>query len=235
MIELNNITVSYGDLKVIDDISLTFEDNKVTCIIGRSGAGKTTLLNVIADTIQYDGTKRNDGEIAYIFQNERLIPTLTAKQNVEYVLGNLPKAERAKLAEEMLEAVNLKEFMNNYPHTLSGGMQQRVSMARAFAYKSDVLLVDEPFKGLDIVLTEKLTSLMSEMLDKSPKTVVYVTHNIGEALLVADRIIVLSSAPAKVAYDVKVETDKKSRTLASGDLFTIRNKIYEILKENSGV
>ena len=233
MIELNNVTVSYGDLKVIDDISLTFEDNKVTCIIGRSGAGKTTLLNVIADTIQYEGTKRNDGEIAYIFQNERLIPTLTAKQNVEYVLGNLPKAERAKLAEEMLEAVNLKEFMNNYPHTLSGGMQQRVSMARAFAYKSDILLVDEPFKGLDIVLTERLTALFNKMLEQNKKTVVYVTHNIGEALLIADRIIVLSSYPAKIVYDVPLTSDKKGRTPIDADLSAIRNEVYAKLKENT--
>lgn len=235
MLSLKNITVKYGDLTVLDNLSLDIEDNKVTCIIGCSGAGKTTLLNVIADTIAYTGEKQIDGTVSYIFQNERLIPTLTAKQNIEYVLGNLEKSERETLANDMLDAVGLSDFKDAYPHALSGGMKQRVSMARAFAYKSDVLLVDEPFKGLDIVLTEKLTSLMSEMLNKSPKTVVYVTHNIGEALLVADRIIVLSSAPAKVAYDVKVETDKKSRTLASGDLFIIRNKIYEILKENSEV
>ena len=235
MIELNNITVTYGDLKVIDDISLTLDEKQVTCVIGCSGAGKTTLLNVIADAVPYTGTKHVDGTVSYMFQNDRLIPTLTAVQNVEYVLGNLNKDERKATAEKMLEAVELKDFMNAYPHTLSGGMRQRVSMARAFAYNSDILLVDEPFKGLDIVLTEKLTSLMSEMLNKTPKTVVYVTHNIGEALLVADRIIVLSSAPAKVVYDVKITTEKKKRSLSDKDLFKIRNEVYEALKANSGV
>jgi len=234
MIKLKNVTKNYGSLKVLDDITLELEDGKITCIIGGSGTGKSTLLNVLAGLTDFEGTVLTDNAtVSYMFQSERLIPTLTARQNVEFVLGAMSPDERKAAADAMLSAVELTDFQNLYPKALSGGMKQRVAMARAFAYPSDVLLVDEPFKGLDMVLTEKLTKLFTDILQKDGRTVVYVTHNIGEAVLLADRIIVLSALPAKLVYDVNIDIPKDKRSLTDSKLFAIRNEIYTVLKENA--
>ena len=154
-----DINKSYGDIKVLTDFNLELIDNKINCIIGPSGCGKTTILNIVAELTEYQGkVEREQKGISYIFQNNRLLPNLNVQDNLEYVLSTIEKDknERMKKIDKILDIVELAQRRKAYPHELSGGMQQRVSMARAFIYPSQILLMDEPFKGLDIALKKKL-------------------------------------------------------------------------------
>ncbi len=197
MIEIINLSKKYGELAVFEKFNLEIEESEITCILGRSGCGKSTLLNIIAGLIPFDkgeikGVDYN--RISYIFQDPRLLPWLTALENVKLVLLSLEEPKIAeKTAARYLEMVGLKEYYDFYPHQLSGGMKQRVAIARAFAYPSDLLLMDEPFKGLDIELKENLISSFLDIWAKQKKTVVFVTHEIEDAEKIGHKLINISN------------------------------------------
>ena len=191
--ELKNISFSYGKKSVYENLNLTVPDKKITCVLGPSGCGKTTLLNMIGGVLPYSGIIEGKGSVAYIFQQPCLIPSKTVEKNVDFVLKKAYKnrKDRKSKVEEILNAVGLIDEAKSYPKQLSGGMAQRVSLARAFSYPADILLMDEPFKELDIALKKQIYSLFGELYEKSPKTTVFVTHDIEEALYFGDKIIVM--------------------------------------------
>lgn len=222
---LNNISKRYGDNVVFSNFNLNIEDNKITCILGKSGCGKTTLLNIIAHLTEYDGTTNVENEkISYIFQNQRLLSNLTVEQNLQYVLKNcdFSKSEIDEKITEILKLVKLDNNSKMYPKQLSGGMAQRVSLARAFVYPSKILLMDEPFKGLDISLKKHIIEIFKSLYDRHKKTTIFVTHDIEEAMLLGDRIIILGDS-GKILWDKNVSSRENAI------LNKLREDIYKII------
>ena len=231
-ITLKGITKKYGDLTVFENINTSFEKGKISCILGSSGSGKTTLLNIISGLTEFKGelSKEND-LISYIFQKERLVNNLTVKDNLEYVLFSQIKDKqiRENKINSILKAVELYEKRNEYPYQLSGGQQQRLSMARAFVYSSKILLMDEPFKSLDISLKKRMIEEFYKLWDNDKRTVIFVSHNIDEALMLADKIFILKGKPAKIFKTFDIDKPHKKRNITDENFTKLRNQIYDTM------
>lgn len=192
MIKINNLTVKYGEKTVYDGFNLNVEDGKITCLLGESGCGKTTLLNAVAELIDYGGSV-SPVRVSYVFQSPRLIPYIT-------VLKNLTAAgAEEEAAHKMLERVGLGEKAGAFPDFLSGGEAQRVSLCRALLVGSDALLADEPFSSLDLKTKLSVMELFKELQREDGRCVLFVTHDVDEAVFLSDRIIV--TAEGKILKD----------------------------------
>ena len=224
--QIKNLCKTYGQNAVLDNFSLSLEENTITCLTGESGCGKTTLLNLIAGLSKPDsGAIEDEGKVSYLFQEPRLLPWRTVLENVQIALKDEKKAR------EILQLVGLEDSLDKYPSELSGGMSQRVAMARAFAFPSDVLLMDEPFQNLDIKLKNNLLQQFIKLWEQNPKTVLWVTHDITEACLAADRILCVAKDPAKGpmqivnSYEIKIA--RSERTVEN--TAPLQAKIYQTL------
>lgn len=209
MIKINNLNKSYGELEVFHNLNIDFNENRITGILGSSGCGKTTLLNIISGLVDYDSgdiNGVNTKSISYIFQEPRLLEWMTVRGNIEFVLREkYDKEEYTKIIDEILKLVNLYDFVNYIPSQLSGGMKQRVSIARAFAYPSKILLMDEPFKGLDINLKRSLINSFIDLWTHKKKTVIFISHDIDEMLMICEEIYILGSNPTQVIEEIKID------------------------------
>ena len=183
IISIKNINKKFNDKVVFENFNIDFYKNQVNCIIGKSGCGKSTLLNIISGVIENDNKNLQsiDKEsISYIFQDDRLIDWLTVKENITLVIKRLyDKKKCEKLSNKYLELIGIKEYENYYPQMLSGGLRQRVNIARAFIYPSKFIIMDEPFKSIDIVNKEIIINNFKNILKKEGRTVFFVTHDIG--------------------------------------------------------
>lgn len=229
MLEIKNLCVKYGDKTVFENFNLTAGDREILCVMGKSGCGKTTLLNSIAGLVAHTGEIRGADSVSYMFQEDRLIPSLTALENVMFAMSHRykDKKEAEKLAIDALEAAGLKGFERRYPHTLSGGQAARVSLARAFCYPSNLLITDEPFKGLDIATADILEKYFVSLFSRSQKSAVTVSHSVEEAVALADRVIVLGGTPCVIKAEITIE---KSRSERETDLAYLASKAAEIKK-----
>jgi len=224
--------------RAVDDLNLDVRPGQMLALLGKTGCGKSTIFNMIAGlTEPTSGTVRVSGrdpfadfdsfrgKMAIVFQNDRLLPWRTAIQNVELGLEMLeaPAAERHATAQLWLTRLGLGGHEDDYPHALSGGMRQRVSIARAFATNANILLCDEPFSALDESTAGRLRAEFVRLVKENGKTAVFITHSISEALEIGDRIVVLKR-PAKIAYDVSFDggTGQEEREL-------IRSRIGDVL------
>jgi NitT/TauT family transport system ATP-binding protein len=219
-IEIRDVSLVYdtpaGQVTGVQSASFNIEQSEFLCIVGPSGCGKSTLLNIIAGFLEPTGgvisiggnaVKGHGHDRGVVFQDfAQLFPWRTALGNVTFGLEmkGVGKADREKTALEQLRLVKLEKFANSYPHHLSGGMQQRVAIARALAYKPAVLLMDEPFAALDALTRDDMQRLLADVWRETRKTVIYVTHNVAEAVYLADRVVVMSSHPGTVKVEVPV-------------------------------
>src|SRR5262252_3934362 len=219
-IELRNVSLIYdtpaGRVPGVADVSFGIEPSEFLCIVGPSGCGKSTLLNMIAGFLKPTGGEIRIGgkpvnghglDRGVVFQDfAQLFPWRTALGNVAFGLEmkGVPKAEREEIARKQLALVKLENFCAAYPHHLSGGMQQRVAIARALAYNPSVLLMDEPFAALDALTRDDMQRLLAEVWRETRKTVVYVTHNVAEAVYLADRVVVMTPHPGMVKTEVPI-------------------------------
>jgi NitT/TauT family transport system ATP-binding protein len=219
-IEIKDVSLVYdtpgGKVPGVRDVSINIDASEFVCIVGPSGCGKSTLLNIIAGFLSpAAGEIRIGGkpvtghgmDRGVVFQDfAQLFPWRTALGNVSFGLEmkGLPKDERDKIAREQLRLVKLEKFTSSYPHHLSGGMQQRVAIARALAYNPSVLLMDEPFAALDAMTRDDMQRLLADVWRETRKTVIYVTHNVAEAVYLADRVVVMSSHPGTVKVQVPI-------------------------------
>ncbi|HZQ14353.1 MAG TPA: ABC transporter ATP-binding protein [Pseudolabrys sp.] len=220
-IEIRDVSLVYdtpsGQVPGVKDVSFDIGASEFVCIVGPSGCGKSTLLNIIAGFIAPAageiriGGKKVEGhgmDRGVVFQDfAQLFPWRTALGNVSFGLEmkGVPKDEREKIAREQLRLVKLEKFTASYPHHLSGGMQQRVAIARALAYNPAVLLMDEPFAALDALTRDDMQKLLADVWRETRKTVIYVTHNVAEAVYLADRVIVMTPHPGTVKTEVKID------------------------------
>ncbi|MBI5997129.1 ABC transporter ATP-binding protein [Clostridium perfringens] len=226
-IKLINIEKNFGNKKIYDKFSLTFEEGKINCILGKSGCGKSTLLNIIANLEEI-----NSGEIigvpekiAYVFQEDRLIEWNSIYTNMELpLLKFYTKDEREEKIKGILREVELEDYINSYPKELSGGMRQRANIARALLYNGELLLMDEPFKSLDKSSKENIIKIFKKNHLEKNNTVIMVTHDINEALSLGDNIFILGGSPA-------ILMDKFKDVQRSKEKNNIENKILLILKE----
>ncbi len=205
-IKVDHLSHSFARLDVLRDLSLQVADGEFVAVVGPSGCGKTTLLNLLSG---YDrpraGLIEVSGQARTVYQQDGLFPWQTVAQNIALGLRRLKdEKERERQVRELVNLIRLEGFENNYPHQLSGGMRQRVELARALAGSSDILLLDEPFSALDYLARLRMRQELARILRERPRTVVLVTHDIEEAAQLADRIIVLSEAPAQIRYELSI-------------------------------
>ena len=229
-IELQHITFEYetaeGPLTALQDVSFGVDSSEFLCVVGQSGCGKTTMLNIVAGFL-----RPTKGEIlicgqpvtgkgfdrGIVFQDfAQLFPWRTAQRNVEFGLEmkGIPREERTETALRFLRLVNLEKFARSYPHELSGGMQQRVAIARALAYNPAVLLMDEPFAALDALTREEMQRFLVDIWRETRKTVIYVTHNVAEAVYLGDRVVILTPHPGTVKAQVRIAMPRPRDTLS---------------------
>ncbi len=230
----DSIRKRFGPIEVLDSISADFPPSSVTAILGPSGCGKTSFLNILAGIVSADSGRLSgfpDASFSYSFQDPRLLPWLSALDNILFALSGLEdKAMALSRAERFLEASGLSSFANAKPMELSGGMRRRLSLARAFAYPSDILLLDEAFASVDLKLRIELMDLFSLLWTEERRTTVFVTHDVQDATYLADRILVFSSRPAKLLDLVSLDISRNERRFGSKDLFDVEERLYrEIL------
>lgn len=247
MVDVSNVTISFEEENqthvILDDVSLNIEKGEFICLLGPSGCGKSTLLNAMAGFLKpTSGEIKIENQIVQkpsmkyvtIFQNYGLLPWRTVQKNVELGLEtkNYSKEKKANIASHYLKMVGLEHAAKKRPAQLSGGMQQRVAIARALAVEPDILFMDEPFGALDAITRMKLQTDILEIAQDTKKTVVFVTHDIEEAVFLADRIVIMSANPGRIKALLTVQLPKH-RDRTSNDFLMIRDKVYEIFNMKS--
>ena len=247
VLELKNVSKAYPNRKgdearvVLRDINLTIEENEFICIVGPSGGGKTTLLNLMAGFErpnaghlyyrgeEITGTSRSRG---VVFQEFSLMPWLNVLKNVMFsVDDNLKTSEQKEIAEKYIDMVGLTEFKDQRPSNLSGGMKQRVAIARTLAMEPDVMLMDEPFSSLDEQTRKKLDNDILDLWKNNKRTVVFITHHIDEAMFLGTRIIMISSSPGRIVGEWNLEG--KDRDLQSAVMKELREEISQKLQDST--
>ena len=213
IIELEGVSKRYGDMLALDNVSLRIEKGEFVVIVGTSGCGKSTTLNMIAGfdhpsegLVKVEGRQVTEvsPNTGMVFQQYALFPWLSVLDNIAYGLKmkGMKKAERRAIAQQFVDMVGLKGFENAYPKQLSGGMKQRVTIARVLANDPAVMLFDEPFAALDAMTRQVLQEELVRIYEQSGKTIVFITHSIDEALMLSSRILIMSARPGKIAQDI---------------------------------
>ena len=236
-VQLRAVTKVFGRgssaVRALDQISLQVPQGEFTCLIGASGCGKSTLLSLVAGLEQpTSGAVSVSGRVALMFQEPALFPWLSAAGNVEVALRarGIGRAERRQRTAELIEAVHLGGFGGKRPHELSGGMRQRVALARALAQDADVLLMDEPFGALDAMTRDLLHDELDRVRAGRELTIVFVTHNVREAVRLGDRVVVLSSRPGRVVDEFAVPIERPRR-IDSAPVAELAARITDRLRE----
>jgi NitT/TauT family transport system ATP-binding protein len=240
-VQLTEVSKAYGTgasrLLALDNVSLAVADGEFVCIIGASGCGKSTLLNLVAGLDKPTSGAIDTGgrRVGLMFQEPALFPWLTAGRNVELALRarGVPRAQRRPMTAELLDAVRLGGFADKRPHELSGGMRQRVAMARALALDADVLLMDEPFGALDAMTRDLLHDELERICAERTLTVLFVTHNVREAARLGDRVILLSSRPGRVIEEY-VLPRTGHRRIDSPEVSEVAARLTDRLREEVG-
>ncbi|RDY25854.1 ABC transporter ATP-binding protein [Romboutsia weinsteinii] len=201
-LRIKNMNKKYNDNIIFDNFDIEFDVNKVNCIVGKSGCGKSTLLNIVSGIVKNDSEDfktMEDLGISYIFQEDRLIEWLNVEENIKFVLDKKYKKEvLERKLQDYLDLAGIIQYKKYYPQMLSGGIRQRVNIVRALIYPSKVIIMDEPFKSIDIKNKNIIMEKLKYILKKEVRTVLFVTHDIDEALFIADKIYVLGGSPVKV-------------------------------------
>lgn len=236
-IALRNVSKVYGRgrnaVAALDRIDLSVGSGELVCVVGASGCGKSTMLNLIAGLDSPTAGRLDvQGRTALMFQEAALFPWLTVAGNVDLALRlrGIPKPERTSRVQALLEMVHLDAFAKKQPHELSGGMRQRVALARAFAQDADVLLMDEPFGALDAMTRDLLHDELERLWADRSLTIVFVTHNVREASRLANRIIVLSSRPGRIASTIDVDI-ARPRRIDSPAVSTLAGEVTDLLRQ----
>lgn len=225
LLSLDGVTLDFDRTRVFSDLNFAVEKGEFVAIVGPSGCGKTTLLNLFSNSVKPDkGKVVCGGSLRMVYQQSSLFPWLTVEENI--ALG-LEKKSQDKMS-EMLEIIGLSQFSSHFPHQLSGGMKQRVELARALIGETDILLLDEPFSSLDYLTKLNIRSELVRMLGEFPRTTILVTHDIEEAAQLADRIIIFSERPATILKEIKL-ISKPPRFLTDSEVVEAVRQIFAVM------
>ena len=231
-----------GELLVLDNLSFDIEEGSFTTLLGPSGCGKSTLLNILtgledlsAGTIDISSTGRENVKKSYVFQTARLLPWKSVIDNITFVHGmEKSKEEGVEVAIKYLKLVGLEEFAHHYPHQLSGGMQQRVGIARALSVEPGVLLMDEPFSHLDEITAKRMRADLVDIWQKTKVTIFFITHDLSEAALLSDRIIFMTQKPAQIYKDFTIDLPRP-RSEEDQRFFELQKKLsrqFHLMQES---
>ena len=237
---VTDLTKRFGDLLVLDSISFTVKNGEFLCLVGPTGCGKTTFLNSLAKILDIDsGSITIDGEdvdpqkqnLAYILQEYSTFPWLNVEENIGYGLRikGFDKATIKERVDEAITMVNLQKHRKYYPSELSASMLQRVVIARAFATKPDLLLMDEPYGQLDLNLKYKLEDELLKLWEQTKTTIIFITHNIEEAVYLSDRILVMTNKPTQIKTEL-INDLARPRKVSSQEFVDLRNKVTDLIK-----
>lgn len=232
-----------GDVTALDGVDFEIGEKEFVSIIGTSGCGKSTMLTIIAGLEEAsEGEVLLDGEAVVgpgrdrgvVFQTYTLFPWMTAQKNVEFALRGSRK-ERAEVAREHLALVGLDQFADSYPRQLSGGMRQRIAIARALSYKPEVLLMDEPFGALDAQTRQLMQELLTRIWEEHKLTVLFITHDIDEAVFLSDRVLVMTARPGKIKEDIEIGVPRPRtfEVLSTPEFFEYKARLLEAVREES--
>ncbi len=250
-LRIRNVSVWFEDRQrgrvlAVDDISAAIADGEFVCIVGPSGCGKSTLLNVVGGLVH-----ANAGEVVVdgrpvtgpgpdrgmVFQSYTLYPWLTVRANIEFglKLGNMSAKERRRVSDDLIELVRLDGFAEAYPKALSGGMRQRVAIARALANNPRVLLMDEPFGALDAQTRALMQELLLDVWNRDGRTVLFVTHDIDEAIFLADRVLIMSHRPGRIRLELAVALPRPRgyAMLATPEFGELKRQVLDVIHEES--
>ena len=238
---VEGVSKTYDDLLVLNQIDLTADEGQIVCIIGPSGCGKSTLLRLMggleepsSGNIKTRGSPPSDclNALTFIFQDFSLLPWRTVESNISLVLEDHPisNKEKQEIINSVLQRTNLSEFSKRWPRELSGGMKQRVGIARALAVNPSILLMDEPLSALDSQTSEILLNDLIDLWDKQRFTSIYITHNLSEAIRIGHKIVVMSRRPGEVRETVNIEKALKERELRNIEL---EKYLWDLLKEEA--
>ena len=233
---VEEVSLSFGSVVVFERLSLSIERGEFVAVVGPSGCGKTTLLNLFSQFVKPSSGRVVCAErVRMVYQHDSLLPWQTVNENIALGLRHLKDAaERTQQLNDMLRLIKLEGFADHYPHQLSGGMRQRVELARALIGDSDVLLLDEPFSSLDYLTRIRMRNELARMLDQLPRTVVLVTHDIEEAAQLADRIIVLSDRPARICSEFHVDLARPRELTHPAVVTTVHEILTQLGLEHAG-
>jgi NitT/TauT family transport system ATP-binding protein len=231
IIELRNLHVRFGLRDVIRDLELTVEPGEFVSIVGRSGCGKSTLLNALAGFIPSEGQVRIPESFGYIFQSYNAFPWLTVRKNVLFGMPkNLSPKDRAERLSSLLKSAGLSAEADKYPAELSGGQVQRVAIARALARDPGVILMDEPFGALDNYTRETMQTWLLDLYQRHSQTILFVTHNIEEAIFLSDRIVVLADGAVRVVLNVPFARPREKNLMYELSFVEMKRSIQNILE-----
>ncbi|MBS4537267.1 ABC transporter ATP-binding protein [Clostridium sp. D2Q-11] len=218
-ISIEGVTKSFEDLLIVDDVSISLKEKEFVSILGPSGSGKSTIFNIISGLMKPDTGKvyiegkeftGKTGRVSYMYQKDLLLPWKKIIDNVSIplVIKGETMQDARKKVKKYFEIFGLEGFEDKYPHQLSGGMRQRASLLRTYMFSKDIILLDEPFGGLDAITKSKMQSWLLEILDKLEASIFFITHDIEEAIYLSDRIYILSDRPAVVKEEIKINLPK---------------------------
>lgn len=239
-VEVTELTKKFGNLLVLDNVNFTVGKREFLAIVGPTGCGKTTFLNLLSRLIPAtNGHIRIDGQeadpkkhnVAFVFQEPSSLPWLTVKQNVEFgmLVKGIPADERERRLKQILDLVGLSDCANLFPNQISASMEQRVAVSRAFATNPDLLLMDEPYGQLDVKLRYYLEDELVKLWRELGSTVIFVTHNIEEAVYVAERVLVLTNKPTTVKAEIHVDLPRP-RNFIDERFIEIRKRVTDLIR-----
>ncbi len=244
-LEIKNLGKRFARNEALRDVNLSLAENEFVSLVGVSGCGKSTLLSIVAGLLDYEaGDILVDGapmegpglDRGVVFQSYTLLPWLTARGNVEFALkaAGYKGKECREAAEKHLALVRLSKFMDAYPHELSGGMKQRVAIARALSYRPKVLLMDEPFGALDAMTRHEMQILLTDVWEKHRLTVLFVTHDVEEAVYLSDRIVAMTIGPGRIKTEFKVDLPRPrpAEIIASPEFMALQQRVLATIRQD---
>lgn len=239
ILEVKGVEKKYNSLEVLKDIDLDLKAGEIVSLLGPSGSGKTTIFRLITGLTEPDHglvNLRAGTRVGYVFQEPRLVPWKTVEKNLEFVQNNfIDKKEARLLRDKLLKMSGLDGFRFSYPGQLSGGMKQRLEIIRALAIKPDLLLLDEPFKSLDAHLRVSLRKMLFNYWQQERLSLFMITHDPEEAVLLADRILLLSRRPGRIIRELKVKKPQDKRVLKDEEIYDLLEEIMDIILRESAI
>ena len=235
VVEVKNISKSFGRLQVLQEMSLYLASGEIVCLLGPSGCGKSTLFRIMAGLEGVDKGRidiNSDMRTGYVFQHPRLLPWKTVEANLKFVQSNYLKPDRArKIREKLLDLNGLGNFKKSFPAQLSGGMKQRLEIIRGLSIWPDLLLMDEPFKSVDTQMKVNLREMILRFSEIQNLSIFLITHDPEEAVLMADRIYILSGKPGKIREEYKISIPQSERSLNNDYLYNIMNDMIDLFRQ----